>query len=287
MISAVLGAGRTGVELNTRKTLTAIIYLAVIGPCVFILQPGFVQGLVEQLGLSEQQAGDVASAEMWGIAATTVLLIGLASRVSWRKATAVCVLLCGMGNLLSIGQTDVGTLAILRFITGLGSGGIISLTFTMAGLTERSDRNFGFIIVWVLTYGAAGLLMMPTAYGAIGMSGVLTFFALFCLSGLWFVRFLPDSGEAHADVVGQYDFSAFVRRLSLFAILIYNMAIGIVWAYLFLVGLEGGMAEQSVANVLTISQILGIGGALFAVLFEKRLGRLLPLGVGIIGAPRV
>ena len=42
-----------------------------------------------------------------------------------------------------------------------GSGGIISLTFTMMGLTERSDRNFGYIVVWVLTYGAFGLLLMP------------------------------------------------------------------------------------------------------------------------------
>ena len=42
------------------------------------------------------------------------------------------------------------------------------------------------------------------------------------------------------------------------------------------------MAEQAVANVLTVSQILGIGGAFFAVLFENRLGRLLPLGVGIL-----
>ena len=67
------------------------------------------------------------------------------------------------------------------------------------------------------------------------------------------------------------------------AILVYNIGIGLVWAYLFLVGIEAGMAEQSVANALMISQILGIAGAFLAVIFEVRFGRLLPLGVGVLG----
>ena len=43
------------------------------------------------------------------------------------------------------------------------------------------------------------------------------------------------------------------------------------------------MAEQSVANALTISQLLGIVGAFLAVIFELRFGRLLPLGIGMFG----
>ena len=43
------------------------------------------------------------------------------------------------------------------------------------------------------------------------------------------------------------------------------------------------MAEQSVANALTTSQFLGIAGAFLAVVLEVRLGRLLPLAIGIIG----
>ena len=61
-------------DVNSRKSITAIVWLAVIGPCVFILQPGFVQGLVVYMGFDEQQAGLIASYEMFGMAATTVLL---------------------------------------------------------------------------------------------------------------------------------------------------------------------------------------------------------------------
>lgn len=283
MLAAVVGDRNGALDVNSRQSIVAILYLAVVGPCVFILQPGFVQGLVEYVGLSEQAAGYVASAEMFGIAATTVLLSIIAERVSWRNFLVASTVLCAGGNFASMGQTDAETLAIVRFVTGLGSGGLISLTFTMAGLTDRTDRNFGLIITWVLIYGAVGLLAMPTAYQVVGMNGVLAFFGLFCASSLIFIRHMPDSGHAHANSDRHYDYSALVRRVSLTAILIYNVAIGIVWAYLFLVGLETGMTEQSVANALTVSQFLGIAGAFLVVMFERRFGRVVPLVAGILG----
>ena len=125
-------------DLNSRQSIIAIVYLAVVGPCVFILQPGFVQGLVQYLGFGEAQAGEIASIEMFGLATTTVLLSFISSRVPWRRFTVGCIAICTIGNLVSVGQTDFTTLAVIRFVTGLGSGGIISLTFTMMGLTERS-----------------------------------------------------------------------------------------------------------------------------------------------------
>ncbi|MBT8079058.1 MAG: hypothetical protein KJO31_10830 [Gammaproteobacteria bacterium] len=271
------------VDINSRQSIVAIVFLAVVGPCVFILQPGFVQGLVELVGLTEEQAGKVASIEMFGLATTTVLLSFISSRVPWRRFAMACVGICTVGNLASLGQTDFETLAAIRFVTGLGSGGIISLTFTMMGLTERSDRNFGYIIVWVLTYGAFGLLLMPTAFASAGMNGVLVFFALFCAAGGYFVRFLPDAGPAHDAVADKRSYGSTIKAVSLFAILLYNIGIGIVWVYLFLVGLEADMGEQAVANALTFSQFLGILGAALAVVFELRLGRVLPLAVGMIG----
>jgi hypothetical protein len=97
------------------------------------------------------------------------------------------------------------------------------------------------------------------------------------------VRHLPDSGE-HIDIGEAFaPYSNALKGSTLAAILSYNIGIGIVWAYLFLVGLDAGMGEQSVANALTVSQFLGIAGAFLAVVLEVRLGRLLPLAIGIIG----
>jgi hypothetical protein len=124
---------------------------------------------------------------------------------------------------------------------------------------------------------------MPQVYSTVGMNGVLVFFAAFCALGLVFVRHLPDSGD-HIETTGEpAHISPALKGISFAAILSYNITIGIVWAYLFLAGLQAGMGEQGVANALTLSQFLGIAGAFLAVLFEVRLGRLLPLAIGVLG----
>lgn len=45
-------------DINSRQSIIAMIYIAVIGPCICIVQPAFIQGLVTKLGFDEQQAGD-------------------------------------------------------------------------------------------------------------------------------------------------------------------------------------------------------------------------------------
>jgi len=271
------------VDVNSPRTIFAIVYLSMIGPCVFIIQPGFVAGLVSELGMSEEATGMVVAAEMFGIACTTVLLSLFGHRVSWRRVLVLCSLVSTMGNLASIGQSDPTVLTITRFLTGLGSGGLVSLTFTMMGLTQRIDRNFGFIITFVLIYGSLGLLAMPTALDVAGLNGVLVFFALFCASALPFIRWLPDSGDHRESNAPPRSYPTRIKSLALLGMLLYNVGIGVVWAYLFLVGLEAGMTEQGVANALTISQCLGIAGALVTVFAESRFGRLVPLALGILG----
>ncbi|MEX2126124.1 MAG: MFS transporter [Woeseia sp.] len=277
-------ARKTSSGVNSRRGLSAAILMGVIGPEVFIVQPGFVQGLVAWLGFSDQQAGYTASAEMFGIAATTVLLTFAAHRVNWRRIFSGSLLLMFLANALSVFVTDFETFVALRFVAGFGAGGIVSLSFAAIGLTDNPDRNFGYLIMWVLIYGAIGLLLMPTAYAAFGLAGVLWFFAVFPLLGLPFVSELPVTGEnavpADASAV---TLSLRLRTLALLAMLAYFLAQGVVWAYLFLIGLAGGLAEQQVANGLTISQFAGIAGAFLAATLGDRYGRSLPLTLGILG----
>ncbi len=277
-------ANRREVDVNSTVSIASIIYLAVVGPCVFIIQPGFVQGLVDTLGLSPEEAGYIASAEMWGLAATTIALNFFAHKYDWRKLTFGFLLVAVIGNLASIGQTDLLTLGIMRTLTGLGLGGMISLPFAMMGLTKNPDRNFGFIVVWVLIYGAVGLYLIPWALETIGMNGIYVFLAVFCALGFATIRYLPRRAVDHLEEEQITDHHSTIVKLSTLAgILVFNTAIGLVWAYFFLVGVDGGMSEQSVANVLTISQFLGVAGAFLAAMLAARIGRSLPLSIAVLG----
>jgi len=283
-MSGYLGNKSTVIDVNATKSIVAVIVLAVIGPCMFILQPAYVQGLVEYMRYSEEQAGLIASAEMFGLAAMAVFLNFILGRFNWRLMTVIFLLVSALGNFLSVGVTDANSLMAVRFFTGLGSGGLIAITFIMMGLTERGERNMGYIITAVLTYGALGLLVMPTAFHWAGLEGVQVFFGLFSALGLLFVAQLPVSHQHDESVKGtSSDYPQATKFVALSGVLAYNLAIGIVWVYIFLVGIEAGISEQSVANALTVSQFLGIAGAITAVVFEVRFGRILPMMVGIFG----
>ena len=283
MIRAILG-DHEQVDLNSRATLYSMFLIGVIAPEVFIVQPGFVQGLVEYLGFDDQGAGKVVSAEMWGLAVTTILMTFIAHRVNWRAVVFGSLVVMFLANAACTLTTDVSTFVALRFIAGLGAGSLVSLSFAAVGLTKNPDRNFGLLIMWVLTYGAIVLMLMPMAYEAFGFNGVIWFFALFPMTAMPFVKYLPVSGETDAQVEEDaVNLSPRLKGMALFAMLAYFAAQGVVWAYLFLIGLAGGLGEQAVANGLMISQFAGIAGALLAAVIAHRYGRSLPLTIGILG----
>ncbi len=270
-------------KLNTFRGLATAILIGVIGPEVFIVQPGFVAGLVHHVGFDEQGAGYTASAEMFGIAATTVAFTFLARRFNWHTALRASLLVVFAANAACTFVHDLNLFAVLRFVAGLGAGGLVSLSFTAIGLTFKPDRNFGLLIMWVLIYGAFGLLVMPSAFDTVGMAGVLWFFALFPLVALPFVRYMPTTGETVALVEQDaVNLGVPLKGAALFAMFSYFLAQGVVWAYLFVIGVNAGLSDQQVANGLMISQFAGIVGALGAALLAHRTHRALALTVGII-----
>lgn len=283
MLKTIIG-DNVSVDLDSRATLYSIFLIGVIAPEVFIVQPGFVQGLVEYLGFDDQGAGKAVSAEMWGLAATTILMTFFAHRVNWRSVVFGSLVVMFLANAACTLTTDIGTFVILRFIAGLGAGSLVSLSFAAIGLTSQPDRNFGLVIMWVLTYGAIVLWAMPTAYEILGFNGVIWFFALFPLVAMPFVKHLPVSGKSEAQVEEDaVDLSPQLKGMALIAMFAYFTAQGVVWAYLFLIGLSGGLDEQAVANGLMLSQFAGIAGALLAAVMAHRYGRILPLTVGVLG----
>ena len=282
MAEAAAASRAEGVD--ERRSLLSAILLGVVGPEVFIVQPGFVQGMVQYLGFDDRAAGHVASAEMFGIAATTVAMTFAAHRFNWRRVVAWSLAIIVVANLACTLVRDVEAFAAMRFAAGVGAGGLISLSFAAIGLTRRPDRNFGYLIMWVLTYGAFALLAMPRAYRVAGFAGVLWFFALFPLITLPWLRYFPVSGENTVQVEKDaVDLPGSAKGLALAAMFAYFLAQGVVWAYLFLIGIAGGLAEQQVANGLTVSQFAGIAGALGAVVTAGRYGRAVPLTIGIVG----
>ena len=276
---------RSPVDINSFKLLVAILVIHTVGPQTVIVLPGFVQGLVEYAGFSDKQAGVIASAELWGMTVSAIAMMFLVARVNWRHAMTISVLLLIFGNFLTIPARDFYLVCALRFLVGVGGGVIVALSYAIFGLTRKSDRNFGLGIMFVLVYGAVVFPLIPALFSAGGLPALLIFFGGFSVLGLFFVRYMPASGEEHREIDERaVDLDWQRKRMALAAMLIYFIACFAVWSYLFRIGVSAGLSEQQVGNGLSASQFFGIAGAFTTAMVGARFGRSLPLTIGIGGS---
>lgn len=271
-------------DVNRPQSVGSAIVLGTIGVLSFIIQPGMVQGFVTELEVTESQAVDLAGIEMLGVALATVILAMIGNRINWRVLTAIGLALAVAGNLASIATMGGEAFAVARFVSGLGEGVIISLSFTFVGLTLHVDRNVALYLVLLLSYGAFGLWFLPEFLDAFGLEGVFATFAAVTATGFLTLGFLPHSSDDRAapgPLARQLDRP--MLAIALAAVLAYNMAQGIAWGILFLVGIAAGHDEQHVADALFLSQLFAIVGALSSVFLAEHIGRGRALFIGIFG----
>lgn len=270
-------------DINGRAAVSSAVALGTLGVLSFIVQPALVQGFVTHLGLSEPAAVNLAGVEMLGVALATIVTALPHLKIDWRHVLAVGVVLAIIGNLGSAALVGQPLLWLPRFIAGLGHGTIISLSFTFIGLTARVERNVAIYLVALLSYGALGLWIMPGLLDAIGLKGLFLIFAGLSATGLLTLMHVPHASsvrEAASPTARQLGLG--MLGVALGGVLAYNLAQGIAWAILFLVGIDAGLGEQQVANALFVSQIFAIFGALGSVFLAERLGRWGAIAFGVL-----
>lgn len=271
-------------DRDSALILLSIFVLGVVAAEVFIVQPGFVQGLVAFRGFNDVWAGYTASAEMFGLAASAILMGFISHRVDWHRIIAWSIAVMFVTNTLCLLVDSTAVFITLRFLAGLGAGGLVTLSFAAVALTANPERNYGLLMMWVLIYGAIGLWAMPSLFSFGGLAPVLLFFAIFPLTIIPLLKFIPSGVvapvKAEADTA---DISSPLKWGALAAILLYFTAQGVIWAYLFLIGLAGGLGDKDVANALTMSQLGGVTGALLAAVIGRHFRATYPLVLGIAG----
>lgn len=269
---------------DSAPALISAILLGTVGVLSFIVQPGIVQGFVTELGRTESEAVNLAGIEMLGVAAAAVFLAFFSGRLQWRLIVAVGLILAAAGNLLSAALISSEDLILARFLAGLGHGTIISISFTLIGATSKPERNLAWYLVLLLTYGALALWSLPAFFAAFGIDVLFYAFGAVSLLSLPMAFLVcnahPQTSEAGARA---RQLGKSLILLALAGVLAYNIAIGIAWGILALVGMAAGFGEQSVADALFVSQVVAIGGALASVFLAERMSSHLAIAIGIIG----
>lgn len=271
-------------DFSTTGVLVVALLIHTIATLGIGVQPLLVQGYVDVLHFSAEEAGYIAFAENGGGAVGAVILAIVGCRLSLRSGLmAACAMSC-LSNVASAAATTYGLFFASRLVCGIAVGMIISLMYSALGKTPRADRNFGFALALMMISAAGMFMVLPAIMVKMGLREIFFGFAaitvLMAVSAMYFPRELEKSTEPSVEFGG---LRIRGKNFALMAMVAYFIGLGSIWTYLFLIGTQSGMSSEAVGDTFALSNLFGIVGASLAGWITGRFRRSISLALSIVG----
>lgn len=107
-------------------------------------------GIAEEWSVNRAELGIILSMELFGMALGSMLLGGVADKIGRRPTILACLVVMTSGMYLASVVNTVNTLLAIRFITGLGIGGMLAAINAMAAeYSNAKHRSFAIIVMAV------------------------------------------------------------------------------------------------------------------------------------------
>lgn len=158
-------------------------------------------GIAEEWGVDRATLGIVLSMELLGMAAGSVLIGNVADRIGRRPTILSCLVVMALGMYAAMHADSVTTLSVVRFLTGIGIGGMLSSTSAMVAEFSNDKRRGLNVALNIAGYStgailggllASKLLAETGDWRAVFMVGAIASAAMIPLAFF----FLPESIES-------------------------------------------------------------------------------------------
>ena len=180
------------VSPNSMIARIFLAFLASAGLFYVNIMPAIVSGLIEALGFTNQQAGNVASANMYGAAVGALFIVFMIKRINWRVASTVFLSTLIIIDLLSIKLSDPTTLLYVRFLHGFVGGMLVGTGFSLIARTLQPDRTFGVLLFVQFGFGGLGIMFIPGLVPEFGTQVLFYSLVAFSVATFLMLPFLPD-----------------------------------------------------------------------------------------------
>jgi predicted MFS family arabinose efflux permease len=275
-------------QLNKNITIFSLIVLGALGVMAFQVLPSLVIGMLRDLEFSQAQIGKVASWQLGGIAAGSIVSLWLVKIMSWRRLAYVGLISLVLTDVASMFIRDYTPFLAIRFLSGTAGGVCVSFASYALGNTRMADRNFGLFLAFQVVSAIVANMFLP---GVVLSQGVIFIFitlvVLELLTLFILLRYIPnlevkaqEAGGANTPKVWMF------CGLQLLAILFFFIALGGFWTYIAPIGLAAGLTEQETGRAISFGLFGGLAGSFVAAQLNIRIGRLLPIltSVGLMFA---
>ena len=262
-----------------------LAFLATAGLFYVNIMPAIVSGLIEALGFTNQQAGNVASANMYGAATGALLIVFLIKRINWQLASVLFLSGLIVVDLLSIKLTDPTTLLLIRFLHGFIGGMLVGTGFSLIARTHQPDRTFGVLLFVQFGFGGLGIMFIPGLVPEFGTQ--ILFYSLVAFSVVTFLMlpFLPDyaidADNKKVDKTSDGGIKWVPTILTLATIFLFQAANMGLFAFIIGLGEYYGLEMGFISTTLGVANWLGLAGAGLVIIIGSRFGYLKSVLAGI------
>jgi DHA1 family inner membrane transport protein len=274
------------VSPNSMKARIFIAFLASAGLFYVNIMPAIVSGLIEALGFTNQQAGNVASANMYGAALGALSIVFLIKRLNWRLVSVL--FLCGLIviDLISIKLSDPTTLTIVRFIHGFIGGMLVGTGFSLIARTHEPDRTFGVLLFVQFGFGGLGIMFIPGLVPDYGTQVLFYSLVAFSVATFMMLPFLPDYAIApdrkKKHQAGNNGIKWLPLGLTLVSIFLFQGANMGLFAFIIELGEHYSLEMDFISTTLGIANWLGLVGAGLVIAIGSRFGYLKSVITGVV-----
>ncbi len=265
---------------NSEIARVLLSFLATAGLFYVNIMPALVDGLIDGLGFSNQQAGFVGSANVYGAALGAFSVVFVIRRIKW-KPTALGLLI-GMilCDVVSMFITDPYTLIAMRFFHGMVGGFLVGIGFAVISRTTQVDRTFGYLLTVQFGLGGIGLMYLPGLVPIYGTSVLFLALSAFSVITLLMLPFLSDYPirEKSVEIPGANKKLPYkLLALALLATFLFQAANMGVYAYIIGVAKHAGLEMDFISSTLGVAAWIAIIGSVLVIILSTRFGRLVPV----------
>ena len=267
-----------------KRNFAGALGIYTIGGLFWAFLPFFVGLEVSTGGFSQTQAGALGSAYLIGFSVASMTALWWAGRFNWRRLAAAMAAVVIAALLLLAGLDGFVLSLTIVSVVGLMMGAFWTVAYRIFSGSANPERSFSIGIV--VSYSALALVTffigeyVVEDFGLTGSSYVLGAVVLvLALSALLLPRGLESGGETAGR--GSRKPSPAVA-LALFAILGTSFGFAAVWAFTERIGIDAGFNTSQVSPVIASNLLASAGGSVLATLLGMRVGRMLPLCVGML-----
>jgi len=265
--------------MSNPRSLIAMGAFSMAGNTPLVVQPMVVGAMVDLLGLTERQAGIVASVELAGLTLGILAMIPVMSSAPRTALALFAVAAITGANLLTCFVSSFTWLLPTRFLSGIGAAAAFCLYLNMASSDHQPEHVFAIVNAISITYSGILTLLAPYLLHAGGLPGLLLTLCLMTLLALltipWVIRYGPQSSRP----IPISRFTGLPSRVMLLLamMLLLYAGHGAIWAYQERIGVAAGLDEHAVGKWLGLSMLIwGVGGSLLARLMSMSIGRMWP-----------